>query len=115
MKITRYILLALLTSSFFSCEEKKESTKIISTEITVVKEENDTISMNSYTNEGTITVNGTEYKYSYLFTPSDSLPIVKNSAERKYYDNSLKLTISKGEETIFSKTFTKNSFKEFIP
>jgi hypothetical protein len=115
MKITRYILLALLTSSFFSCEEKKESTKIISTEITVIKEENDTISMNSYTNEGTITVNGAEYKYSYLFTPSDSLPIVKNSAERKYYDNSLKLTISKGDETIFSKTFTKNSFKEFIP
>jgi hypothetical protein len=71
--------------------------------------------MNSYTNEGTITVNGAEYKYSYLFTPSDSLPIVKNSAERKYYDNSLKLTISKGDETIFSKTFTKNSFKEFIP
>lgn len=115
MKTTKIILLSLLATCVISCGEKKESVKTISKEITVEKEVNDTIRMNSYTNDGSITVNSKEYQYSYHFTPSDSLPIVTNSAGRKYHDNTIKLTITQNGETFFTKVFTKNSFKEFIP
>ena len=63
----------------------------------------------------TVTVRGTKYAYHYAFHTDQSLPIVTNSFGYRYYDNIVELTITKGAETVFQHTFTKESFKNHIP
>ncbi len=116
MNKTNYLLLALLAAVMVACQSKKEETK---TETYIVKEpvmtKPDTIRMHPYDNSGKVTVNNTEYNYTYRFAPATDMPIVTTSANSKYHDNTLALTIKKGDETVYSHVFTKESFKRFIP
>jgi hypothetical protein len=98
-----------------ACNENQKATEeTFSTEIETT-ESLDTLSMNQYTSEGHLTVQGEQYSYSYQFAPSDSLPLVTTSLGQKHYDNQIILKINKSGNTIFSHTFTKKSFKRFIP
>ncbi len=110
------ILFALLAIGMMACNSKKEEPKTTTHTVDApVVNIPDTIRMDTYRNGDKITVNNEEYDYSYVFASSDELPIVKTSANGKYYDNTLKLTIKKGDVTVYSHTFTKASFKRFIP
>jgi hypothetical protein len=75
----------------------------------------ETISLKTFTNSDSIMVKGNKYSYVFKFTPSDSLPVITNSMNQKYYDNYVSLTISKNNRTVFNKKFTKNTFKSIIP
>lgn len=115
MNISRILLSAIIAASLVACNEKSlNTTVIISTENETITTP-DTIAMNQYTNSNEVEVNGSKYNYSYEFTPSNSLPIVTNSSDRKYYDNQIKLSITKDGHDIYSTTFTKATFKNFIP
>lgn len=115
MNISRILLSAIIAASLVACNEKNPNTSvIISTENETITPP-DTIAMNQYTNNSEVEVNGNKYYYSYEFSPSKSLPIVTNSSERKYYDNQIKLSITKDGNNIYSTTFTKATFKNFIP
>lgn len=115
MNISRILLSAIIAASLVACNEKSSNTTvIISTENETITTP-DTIAMNQYTNSNEVEVNGNMYNYSYEFTPSKSLPIVTNSSDRKYYDNQIKLSITKDGNVIYSTTFTKATFKNFIP
>lgn len=115
MKTSRTLLWAIVATTIISCSENKQNTttEIIEEQETTIVQ--DTISMPSYTNTGEIEVNGDKYNYAYNFAPSKSLPVVTNSSDQKYHDNRIELTITKGGEAVHTITFTKSTFKQFIP
>ncbi len=117
MNKTNHILLALLAIIMVACQGKKEETKtetyIVNEPIAVSKP--DTISMHVYEKSDKVNVNSTDYNYTYKFAPANNLPIITTSAGNKYYDNTLTLTIKKGTDNFYTHTFTKESFKRFIP
>lgn len=62
-----------------------------------------------------VQVSGKTYVYEYSLTNCDTLPKVRNSEGDYYYDNQLSLHITKSGTNIYSHTFTKSEFKEFVP
>jgi hypothetical protein len=64
--------------------------------------------------EQTITFGGKKYKSYVLRTPSDSLPRVKNDRGEVFADNTITLRLTRGNEKIFNKTFTKQSFSSLV-
>ncbi len=113
-KLVSYIIPFSLM--MFSCSEKKTETKQ-QTFIPVVEESvtPETLSLQTFTNSDSIIVNGIKYIYKFKFALSDSLPVITNSMNQKYYDNYVDLTIMRNNKTIFNKRFTKNTFKSIIP
>lgn len=55
------------------------------------------------------------YIYEYHFTNCDTLPKVRNTEGYYYYDNQLRLKVSKGSATIYEHVFMKQDFAEFVP
>ena len=115
MKFSRLLLSAFIAVTFVACNEKNSGTNVIISTETETADLPDTIAMNQYTNNGEAEVNGNKYNYTYEFSYSDSLPIVTNSSDCKYYDNQIKLSIAKDGKNVYSATFTKSTFKRFIP
>ncbi len=117
MNKSNIILLGVFALLLAACNNTKEENQ--TTTITVKKEaapvKPDTIKRSPYTNNGQIVVSDTKYDYTYSFAPSDSLPVITTSTGTKHYDNSIRLTIRKGESVVYRHTFTKASFKRFIP
>lgn len=107
--------MAIVATTIISCKENTQSkiTEVVEEPETVSVQ--DTIALSSYTNSGEIEVNGAKYDYTYNFSPCTTLPVVVSSSEHKYYDNKIVLTITKEGETIHTITFTKSTFKKFIP
>ncbi|MDR0657695.1 MAG: DUF4738 domain-containing protein [Mediterranea sp.] len=64
--------------------------------------------------EQTITFKGKEYRSFVQRMPGDSLPRVKNEAGEVFVDNVITLRLTRGNEKIFNKTFTKQSFSSFV-
>lgn len=57
---------------------------------------------------------GKDY-HSYISrTPDESLPHVSNEMGDTYVDNKIVLRLTRGGETIFNKTFTKNDFAAVV-
>ncbi len=117
MKHLHIILLAILTIGMTACKEKQKQEVKMETYVhkKPVKVKRDTTKMTSYVESEKVTVNNAVYDYTYKFTPSTNLPIITTSANSKYYDNILSLSIKKDSVTVYNHTFTKESFKRFIP
>ena len=47
--------------------------------------------------------------------PSDSLPVVINLDGARYKDNIVNLSVTKDQQVILQQSFTKASFKNFVP
>lgn len=75
----------------------------------------DTYSMSEKHVSDSVLVGNTLYGYEYSFTKSDTLPKVRNSEGYYYYDNQLELTVTKGGERVFHRTFSKYDFKNIVP
>ncbi len=116
MNKTKYILFAVLAILMVACngkkEEKPSETHIVSEPVATKP---DTMKMMPYTKSDVVTINNTQWTYTYTFSPSATQPIVVRSTDSKYYDNTLTLTIKNGTTTLYNHTFTKASFKRFIP
>lgn len=64
--------------------------------------------------EQTITFEGKKYKSFVQRMPNDSLPRVKNDMGEVFVDNTITLRLTRGNEKIFNKTFTKQSFSSLV-
>jgi len=64
--------------------------------------------------EQTITFKGKEYKSLVQRVPSDSLSRVKNDRGEVFVDNTITLRLTQGNQQIFNKTFTKQSFSSLV-
>ncbi len=68
-----------------------------------------------YVDSATVTVKDKEYQYHIDLHPVDSLPHFISLQGVDYTDNAATLTISNDSGVIVSKSFTKSSFKSYIP
>lgn len=70
-----------------------------------------------YRLEDTLTVQGSLYTYSISFQNDKSAEVIRNTEGIRYYDNDVTLTIYRGnsDEVFFTHTFTKDSFRRYLP
>lgn len=64
--------------------------------------------------EQVVTLKGKEYRSQLHRVPNDSLPRVKNDAGTIFVDNAITLSITRSNESLFKKTFTKQTFSSLI-
>lgn len=103
-----------LTGIILSCKETKKSDDIIITK-PVVEKERPTQSMEAYSHTDTVTMGGATYIITTERKPDTSLPLTKDETGDKYYDNVVKLVITRAKgSVVYSRTFTKNDFSTYI-
>lgn len=61
-----------------------------------------------------ITFKGGEYRSFIHRVPNDSLPRVKDEQGNVFVDNTITLRLSRGNQRIFNRTFTKQSFSSLL-
>lgn len=61
-----------------------------------------------------IKFNGKDYHSFISRTPDESLPRVSNEMGDTYVDNKIVLRLTRGNESIFNKTFTKTDFASIV-
>ncbi len=71
--------------------------------------------MAEYNLDGQVEVEGVKYDYEFAFRNATDLPVVTTSEGYRYHDNEVLLIISRGKETLYEHTFTKESFQSLIP
>ena len=112
-KTTAFIAIAGLIA-LASCKEKKPSQEIIITRQEVAKPQAP-ISMQDYKQTTDVTWMNATYHIEVVRMPSDSLPMVKDEYGQQYVDNSIVLTVTRNDGSVFFKrTFTKASFSSYI-
>lgn len=114
MNILRPIIISLAAVTFAGCGEKKQSDVIIMEKVDTPKP-SVPVKMNEYHDSDVISWLGNKYTYDIRRTPCDSLPRVKDEDGQKYTDNSVTLTISRSDGSVFmKKTFTKRFFESSL-
>lgn len=111
LTITAVTILALLMAG---CkEEKKEPAQERVVETTDPK--TGIITLRSYNIDDTITINGKLYNYSCRFEPVDTMPVLINSQGLEYRESRVSISIKQGDSQLFSKTYYKRDFCEWVP
>ena len=115
MKKTAIIIsiaaISLLTSCFGNKTEKTSQDSIPTSAVS-----KDAVNdMAEYSLSGEIEVEGTKYTYEFAFQNDPSLPVVTTAEGYRYHDNAVQLVISRGQETVYEHTLTKESFQSLIP
>ncbi|WP_294629297.1 DUF4738 domain-containing protein [uncultured Bacteroides sp.] len=64
--------------------------------------------------ETDIKFKGKDYRSFVLRTPDETLPHVTNEMGDTYLDNKIVLRLTRGNEKVFDKTFTKNDFSSVV-
>ena len=70
--------------------------------------------MTARKSEVDIKYKGKEYHSFISRTPNDSLPRVVSQMGNTYVDNQIVLRLTRGNERVFSRTFTKKQFESLI-
>ncbi len=79
-------------------------------------ETTDTVNyMHEYNLDGTVEVGGIHYNYEFSFNNDKSLPTVTTEEGLTYYDNNVRLYITRGSERVYEHKFTKEFFRDLIP
>lgn len=118
MKTFQILSLAAFSMLAISCGNKTQSEAEQTDERFVEKidEKTGIASLQAYSDSNQITVNNKEYKYKFDFHPVDSLPhITYEVSGAEYYDNEVILSIKREGSDFVKKTFTKSSFKSYVP
>ncbi|MBO7568962.1 MAG: DUF4738 domain-containing protein [Bacteroidaceae bacterium] len=114
MKTLRIASLALLALMAVACtnEKKPASPERI---VEDVNPQTGIISLRNYTIKDTISISGKLYNYTYKFESVDSLPVLINPQGLEYHESRATITITREDTKVFSKTFYKNNFREYVP
>ncbi len=113
-----YYLLIIIAALLCSCSnkenEQKHSNQLIF-QLDSTESNSGIQKLQASSLEQNISVNGKNYILFINRTPSDSLPSVK-SESGIFYDNKIvvKIIDSTNRKNIFSKTFTKKTFQEYL-
>lgn len=105
---------AAVVLTLAACKEKKASQDIIVSKPEAFKPEAP-IRMKEQLNSRDVKWLGSLYTVVTHRTAQDSLPKVKDAMGQSYVDNSVLLTISRSDGSVFfSRTFTKSSFSSYL-
>lgn len=114
-KFSVVALTLVLAMGMGACKEKKQNNIIITKKVEKPKPPVGTQEMSPSDWSNTISWCGGSYKVSIRRYSDKSLPEVKDESGRKYYDNKIDLTITRGDGSQFlSKTFSKDSFSKYL-
>ncbi|MBO4673667.1 MAG: DUF4738 domain-containing protein [Bacteroidaceae bacterium] len=114
MKTLTITAIAVLALMMAGCkEEKKEPVQERVIETTDPK--TGITTLRSYTIDDTITINGKLYNYSCKFEPVDTMPVLINSQGLEYRESRVSINIKQGDNQVFSKTYYKKDFREWVP
>ena len=98
-----------------ACKEKKPAQDTIIYSKQEVRKPQAPIKMQEYRQETDAQWLGCNYHISLLRTASDSLPMVQDEIGQKYVDNTVALTITREDASVFFKrTFTKGAFASYV-
>lgn len=109
------MIIASVTCIFVSCIGNTTDKSGADTIKTSQVSKNTVNKMPEYNLEGEVVVDGEKYTYEFAFNNNTKLPVVTTDEGYKYYDNSVKLYINRGQETVYEHTFTKEAFQSLIP
>jgi len=114
MKTLKTAFMALLALMAVACnnEQKSPSNDRI---VEDVNPETGIISLRDYTLKDTITISGKLYHYTCTFEHVDTLPAFMNPQGLEYHESRVRIDIKREGENVFSKTFYKNSFRDYVP
>ena len=108
IKTSKLAILALSVMMIAACTDKKDSQREEHT--TEVKDpETSILHLRDIDIKDSTTVEGRMYKYHCTMRTDDSLPIVINPQGLQYKECSVSVSVTRGEEQIFTKTFFKSS------
>ena len=114
MKTIKTAALALLALMAIACNSEKtppSNERIVED----VNPQTGVISLRDYTLKDTITISGKLYKYTCTFEHVDTLPVFMNPQGLEYHESRVRIDIKREGESVFSKTFYKNNFRDNVP
>lgn len=121
MKAKGYILSVLAFGLFLSgCKNTPKTDEELENELSIEDIVDADLSGEQRSQEqlmrDTVRVDGVLYTYEIHRVSSDELPQVRGDYSHNaiFFDNTASLRVMRGETVIYSKTFTKNSFSNFI-
>lgn len=104
------VMATLTMAAVFSCGQKKETNVIIAPKPTESRPAAPT-KMSDYTQRDTVTWLGRVYTVVVKRSACDSLPMVKDEQGRQYYDNTIRVQITRPDGSeFFNRTFRKTDF-----
>lgn len=114
-RILFLLLISSLTLGFTSCKQKKESKDIITKMPDKPKKQTGTMTMS--TGEippRTVSWMGSNYTIKITRTADKSLPLIEDASGNKYYDNRVRLSITRGDgSSFFDRTYSAGDFKGY--
>ena len=114
MKTFKTAALALLALMAIACNNEKQP-PVNERIVEDVNPQTGIISLRDYTLKDTITVSGKLYHYTCTFEHVDSMPVFMNPQGLEYHESRAHIDIQCEGTSVFSKTFYKNSFRDYVP
>ena len=109
------LFILLLSATLLSCHGNSKGNGE-NDSIWIAPQQSDSIlSLDDINASETLLINGEKISYVFRMSPADSLPIVTNLDGTRYKDNIVNLTVSRGNDVILKREFTKYSFKDYVP
>jgi hypothetical protein len=116
LKLLHSSLFILLSSTIlFSCHGKGCGNKESDSTWVAPQQSNAILSLDEINATDSRNVKGSVFTYTIHMAPSDSLPVVINLDGARYKDNIVNLSVTKDQQVILQQSFTKASFKNFVP
>lgn len=108
------LAMALATALLAGCGQKNKTDDIIAPKA-VKRTASSPVRMQEYTQSKEVNWAGSRLVCEIKRTACDSLPMVKDDTGQKFVDNSITLTIRRGDGSVFlKKTFTKATFHDAL-
>lgn len=115
MKKFIYLLLMPLAVTVIACGGRKETSRkesVLATQDSI--DVHGLQRMQTSKSEVDIQFKGKDYHSFVSRTPDESLPHVANEMGDTYVDNKIVLRLTRGNASVFNKTFTKNDFSSVV-
>lgn len=114
-RILFFLLLSPFILGFTSCKDKKESKDIITKMPDKPKKQSGPMTMSTGDiPPRTISWMGGNYTIKISRNADKSLPLIEDASGNKYYDNRVRLSITRGDgSSFFDRTYTAEDFKQY--
>lgn len=113
--ITISVFALLIVASLTACGGNKTDGNTSDTDTTQTAVNSNTpYAEPSQSNTYTASLAGSNFEITIKREADKSLPVVTDDLGKEFYDNRVEVTITKGGEEFFKKTYTKEAFTSFL-
>lgn len=115
MQTKKTLLLSLLTAALFTSCHNGQKPPVEQRVTEYTDSLTGIISLRDYTINDTITIAGKPYSYTCTLEHMDSMPVLINPQGLEYHESRVRVHVQNGNTEVFSKTFYKSNFHDFVP